>query len=295
MRGWRHPGQRVDDHAGPYSGSVRSEPPEQFQLPVDKGEIRGTIWPGGPEAAVLLHPGVGDRRCWEQVVPCLPDELTVITFDLRGYGESPSSPAPFTHLGDLMVLVERLAQGRSVWLVGSSLGGGVALDAAAEHPDLVRGLVLLAPAVSGAPEPSLDPDTAALVDEVEAAVASGTMDDAEAETRIWLDGTGPRGRVGGSARQLMLAMNRGIAQRGGPEDQGKSGLATWDRLESIGVPTSCACGDLDLPFLIERTAEVSRRIPKSRYQTIPGTAHLPYLEQPALVARLLAEAVIPPG
>ncbi|MHB1576897.1 MAG: alpha/beta fold hydrolase [Candidatus Dormibacteria bacterium] len=271
---------------------MRSGTPKQLRFPVEESEIRGTVWPGGPETVVLLHPGVGDRRCWEEMVPWLPDELTVIAFDLRGYGESPSSSVPFTHLGDLMLLIDLVANARSVWLIGSSLGGGIALDAAAEHPDRVSGLVLLAPAISGAPEPSLDPDTQTLVDELEAAVANGTMENAEAEARIWLDGTGPPGRVGGPARQLMLAMNRGIAEQGEPERQGESGLATWGRLESIDTPTSCACGDLDLPFLVERTEEVSRRLPRGRYQTIPGTAHLPYLEQPAQVARLIADAVV---
>ena len=77
--------------------------------------------------------------------------MTVVAYDGRGHGESPVSAAPFTHAGDLLAVLDRVGAGRA-WLVGASAGGGLA-------PDRVAGLVLLGTAVSGAPEPDLDPDT----------------------------------------------------------------------------------------------------------------------------------------
>ncbi len=280
---------------------VRRDHHNPFRYGIEGAEVTGDIWSARGPVVVLLHPGVADRRCWYQVVPLLPDELTVVAYDYRGYGDSPAAADSFTHLSDLVGVLDEVAGAEPVVLVGSSLGGGIALDAAAEFPDRVSGLVLLAPAISGAPDPTIDPATQRLVDEVEAATAARLMDAAEAEARIWLDGLGPSGRVGGPARELMLEMNRRIDASGAQEGAGASKLDTWSWLERIRAPTTVICGDLDLPFLLERSAEVCRRIPTARWITIPGTAHLPYLEQPATVARWIGEAVtaaarpMPPG
>jgi pimeloyl-ACP methyl ester carboxylesterase len=59
------------------------------------------------------------------------------------------------------------------WLVGSSQGGKIALDFTLLLPDRVAGLVLLAPAVSGAPDPEqADPDTERLSDLIDAPQAA---------------------------------------------------------------------------------------------------------------------------
>src|SRR5262245_29216382 len=64
----------------------------------------------------------------------------VIAPDLRGFGDRPLEPATFSHLRDVETLV-----GAPACVVGSSLGGRVALELALHRPDLVERLVLLAP------------------------------------------------------------------------------------------------------------------------------------------------------
>jgi pimeloyl-ACP methyl ester carboxylesterase len=68
-------------------------------------------------------------------------------FDMRGHGASSGDLADVT-LTDLVADARTVlrAAGPSI-LIGSSLGGLVAAWTAAEHPELVRGLVLLAPAL----------------------------------------------------------------------------------------------------------------------------------------------------
>jgi pimeloyl-ACP methyl ester carboxylesterase len=59
-----------------------------------------------------------------------------------------------------------------------------------------------------------------------------------------------------------------------------------------------ACGDLDVPFLVSRSRELAGRLPRGQHEVLPGFAHQPYLEQPALVAELITEAMAagrPPG
>ena len=135
----------------------------------------------------------------------------------------------------------------------------LAIDAALSHPDRIAGLVLLAPSVSGAPEPAeIDPQTERLVQLWEDAQTSGDLDEINRiEMWLWLDGpSAPEGRVAGAARKLALEMNAIALKNELPEESGKSGLAAWSRLEEITMPVIVACGDLDLPFVVSRSKEL---------------------------------------
>ena len=244
---------------------------------------------GAGPLVVLLHAGVADRRSWYAVAPRLADIGTVVAYDRRGFGDSPPSTRPFRHLDDLTAVLGRLGPERA-WLVGSSMGGQLALDAAVSSPDRIAGLVLFAPAVSGAPDPEqLDPDTQRLSDLLDAAFEAGDLEQANRlETWLWLDGpTSPEGRVAGPGRELALAMNGVVLDNAVPEEAGESGLNAWAQLEQIQVPTTIVWGDLDVPFTVEQSAHVAGRIPRSRQQRLSGMAHLPYLERPDLVADII--------
>ncbi|MCA5892841.1 alpha/beta hydrolase [Isoptericola sp. NEAU-Y5] len=103
----------------------------------------------GTGPLVVAVPGMGDlRSTYDDLVPALVAAgHRVVVTDLRGHGDSDTT---FTTHGDvatgtdLLALVEHLDAGPAV-LVGSSMGGSAAVWAAAERPDLVRGLALVAP------------------------------------------------------------------------------------------------------------------------------------------------------
>jgi len=115
---------------------------ERFILPREGCDLAGERWPGHAQLVVLLHEGVADRRGWHQMAERLAPQVTVVAYDRRGYGESPVSTAPFTHVGDLLAVLGQEGAERA-WLVGASAGGGLALDAALLAPDRVAGLVLI--------------------------------------------------------------------------------------------------------------------------------------------------------
>jgi pimeloyl-ACP methyl ester carboxylesterase len=111
-----------------------------------EGRIAYTVEGSGP--LVVLVPGMGDlRSTWRDVAPALLAEgYRVATIDLRGHGDSDTT---FTTHGDpatasdAIALVEHL--GGPAVLVGHSMGAGSVTLAAADHPDLVAGLVLAGP------------------------------------------------------------------------------------------------------------------------------------------------------
>src|SRR6478672_5484744 len=258
---------------------------ERFDVSRGGTTLAGERWPGGSPTVLLLHEGVADRRGWAQVAGLLAPELTVVAYDRRGYGQTPPGTEPFSHLDDLLAVITHASAG-PVWLAGASAGGGLALDAALAAPGRVAGLVVMGTAVSGAPEPELDAATKRfepLLDEAYSARDAGEIN--RLETWLWLDGPAqPEGRVGGAARKLALDMNAVIVGHGDDEDRGGSGTGAWDRLGEIRVPVTVACGDLDVPFLVSRSRELADRLPRGQHEVLPGLAHQPYLEQPALVA-----------
>jgi pimeloyl-ACP methyl ester carboxylesterase len=250
-------------------------------------------WGELPAKLVLLHPGVADRRCWHAVVPEIEPLGTVVTYDLRGYGHSPRCSGSFSHLDDLLTVLDSVASA-PVWLVGSSLGGGIALDAAVAHQDRIAGLVLLAPAVSGASEPELDPETERFDRRMGLAEAGGDQEELNRLTTwLWLDGPlASEGRVPGPARELATEMIAAVNRNRSPEPGGTSGVDAWSRLKEIQIPVTVACGDLDVPYLVSRSEELAARISGARFQSLHDTAHLPYLEAPAAVARIVVGAMV---
>jgi len=105
---------------------------------------------GGSGPLVVLVPGMGDLRgTYRFIAPALREAgYRVAAADLRGHGDSDATFATYDDVetaSDLVALIKEL--GGPAVVVGNSMGAGAAVIAAAEHPDLVRGLVLVGPFV----------------------------------------------------------------------------------------------------------------------------------------------------
>ena len=262
---------------------------------IDAGDARLSAdrWDGPGRPVVLLHAGVADRRSWYATADALAGVGPLVAYDRRGFGETPPGAGPYRHVDDLVAVLDQTT-GAPAWLVGSSMGGQVALDLAVTRPDRVAGLVLFAPAVSGAPEPgTLDAATLRLSDMLDVAVSAGDVAEINRlETWLWLDGpAGPEGRVAGPARELASAMNAVVLGNGVPESAGAAGVDAWALLGRVTAPAVVACGELDVPFFARQGEELAGRLPNARYEPLPGMAHLPYLERPKVVADLIRHAI----
>ena len=109
----------------------------------------------GP-AAVLLHGQPGNGGDWLPVAERLRERMRVLAPDRPGYGASGRGPAGIrANAAALIDLLDRL-EIESAVVVGHSLGTGVALAAAIDHPRRVRALVLAAPVAPSIPPATLD-------------------------------------------------------------------------------------------------------------------------------------------
>src|SRR4051794_23555950 len=87
-------------------------------------------WSGAGAPIVLLHAGVCDRRCWREGGARLGAAGGhVVASDRRGFGDVPPTSGPFRHVDDLIAVLEAASPDAPAWLVASSMGGQVALDA----------------------------------------------------------------------------------------------------------------------------------------------------------------------
>ncbi|MHA7283247.1 alpha/beta fold hydrolase [Arthrobacter sp. TMS2-4] len=263
------------------------------------GELAATRWPGPGPAVVLLHAGVADRRSWTAVAHALQgDGLDLISYDRRGYGDTPAAADPhsFTHVDDLLRIIDDLALDR-VLLVGNSMGGALALDTALLHPHRVGGVLLIGAAVSGMTDEDTpfdwEPDTASAPLMARADDPTATDEDRiGALAHLWLDGPeAPEGRVAGEARVLFGTMNRKILASAAPDSAGSGGVDAWTRLGEVSVPALCTWGELDLPCDVPFYEETARRIGQGSGRVLPGVAHLPGLEQPSLIATMIRNVV----
>lgn len=300
---------------GPGAGGIPEPEPAPFVVSRPGTALAGERWGDHGPVVVVLHEGVADRRSWRPVARLLAPRATVVAYDRRGFGQTPRSREPFSHLDDLLALLDALAEAGSdqgqaadgdgtgtgtgtgssgpVWLAGTSAGGGLALDAALSAPHRVAGLLLLAPGVSGAPEAELDPHTARFDRLLDEATATGDLAEVNRlETWLWLDGpVQPEGRVGGPLRALALEMNGIALANEDPENAGASGVDAWSRLGEVACPTIVAYGDLDVPFLVDRCHQLAQLIPGAELRRIEGAAHLSELERPDAVAELVVDLI----
>ena len=237
---------------------------------------------------LFLHEGITDSGCWDRQWETFPAAHRAIRCDLRGFGHTPLPPEPYCHAQDVLDLLERLDPG-PLAIVGSSMGGRVALELAVARPDLVRRLVLVAPG---------DPDhewsaAAEAYDEAETAAAEARDAEAFAEVNLafWVDGPNRRpGDVDPAVREHVGAMlRRGLELQ----------IDTYDDAEeSLLVPdVSSRCAELDIPVLVVVGTEdqpdmqvigrrFAQRIPGARWAALEGAAHVPMLERPVAFDRL---------
>jgi pimeloyl-ACP methyl ester carboxylesterase len=202
---------------------------------------------------VFLHGLSASSRWWRAVLPLLGGREARL-LDLPRFGRT------FRPDGATDWLAAQIEGEAPVVLVGHSMGGLVCARLAAERPELVHALVLIAPA--GAPElRSL------------ASYAKGLA-------RTFL-----------SARPGLLRTIAEDAIRTGPEALLHGALfATGAGFAGeVRAPTLLVWGARDRLMPVELAADWQRAIPGARLEVIESAGHVPMVEAPSAFAACLLE------
>jgi pimeloyl-ACP methyl ester carboxylesterase len=107
----------------------------------------------GDPPLLLVHCWTCDHTFLAPQAQYFSKRHRVVSVDLRGHGESDKPEQAYTVAGfadDLLWLCEQLAVTRPV-VIGHSMGGNVALDLAAQHPDFPAAIVMIDSCIVPAP------------------------------------------------------------------------------------------------------------------------------------------------
>lgn len=255
---------------------------------INRGDFRMAVQHAGEGvAAVFLH-GFGlDARSMAPLASTLANRYHVILPEWRGHGASRCPPRDDLYRynllrDDLKALLDALKIERA-HLIGHSMGGQIALMLALSAPDRVLSLTTLGAGPCRAVNTDRERNTWN-----QAAEYYGT-----ATAPKLLRGLCAMCRVSENAR-AKPPLAQLFAKARGPE------LAAMIRGAFLNVESNeIACTGLKPPALVmagvddldwfAHAERLARLIPGSRWAAIPDAGHLPHLEQPDAVAKLIGE------
>jgi pimeloyl-ACP methyl ester carboxylesterase len=249
---------------------------------------------GEGRALVFLHPGLWDRRTWDDQFELFANRYRVLRYDARGYGRS-SRPEPgvgYSHVRDLLRVLDDAGIDRAA-LIGCSMGGAIAIDFALEHPERVVALVLVAPGLGGfegTPEEEARWDAwhAERQPPIDAAIQAGELERAQ-DLRLqtlWAQlGTddGPGRRI----REIAFDNLHELTM----DESGEEGLdpPAFARLGEIAVPTLVLPADHDPPEMGSICSTLAQRIPDARLFAIRETDHVVNVRRPPEFNRVVLD------
>lgn len=241
-----------------------------------------------PKATVVfIHGFPFNKDIWKQQMTALPDQIQGIAYDVRGHGKTSSGHGYFSvdqFAKDLLDLIKFLKL-KKVILCGISMGGYIALRATEISPETIYGLILC--------------DTNSLADSNEgklnrfAQIETIMSKDLQAFTDAFIkkifspDTFQNKPKAVDFIRQVILqnkeknvcATLLALASR----------TDTTTSLDSIKVPTLIIRGEKDQVISNEHVEILHQHIKKSTLSLVPGSGHLPNLENPEQFNSLMNE------
>jgi len=246
---------------------------------------------GNGSPFVMIHAGVADSRQWNNEFAFFANKYRVLRHDLRGYGKSEPVDGEFSHMGDLVAVLDALEFHEPLIMMGCSMGGGLAMDFALTNPSRAKALIMVCSAPSGL---ELDVPTPAKFAEVEKAFEAGDLDlTCELETQIWFDGADrtPE-QVNQEMRALLYEMNRKAlayeAMKLGNRLPNTETLA-FDRLADLKIPVLVIVGAHDVPYIQGAADYMAENIPSAKKVKMEDAAHLPNMDHPEEFQRIVSD------
>ncbi|HEX7751855.1 MAG TPA: alpha/beta fold hydrolase [Novosphingobium sp.] len=243
------------------------------------GERRGPENDASP--LVLVHGMGGQRHDWDRLVAALPADWPLIRYDLRGFGASDADEAlPYSHTDDLLALLDAQGVERAP-LLGLSMGGGVALNFALDHPERVSRLALISPALVGW---EWSHEWKALWRGVSQPARAGDL--ALARERWWLHPMFALARQSDAAAELRAAIEA-YHGRQWVRDNQRDALPDIDRLHTLAPPTLLLTGAHDVADIRLIADVIAGAAPDVARVDHADAGHMLHLERPREVAETL--------
>ena len=257
---------------------------------------------GSGPVLLLLHGIAGSARGWDAVVPTLAEHCRVIAPDLLGHGESAKPRGDYSlgaYASGLRDLLAALGVDAAT-IVGHSLGGGVAMQLAYQHPELCERLVLVSSGGLGREvTPVLRAATLPGAEWVLPVIAHRrVLDAAAALHRVaarlpGLDrpalreiGRGYASLVDTGCRQAFVHTARSVIDVSGQRVDASDRLYLAQEL-----PTLVVWGRRDTFIPVAHAAHFAELVPTARVEIFERAGHFPHIDEPARFAATLLDFV----
>jgi proline iminopeptidase len=267
-----------------------------FEVRTSDGSLHGhTAGRGSP--ALLLHGGPGLPDYLEGCSAELANLFTTIRYTQRGVAPSTVGP-PYsieTHMEDALAVLDAFDL-EQAWVIGHSWGGHLALHLAVAHPERFHGIVCvdtLGASPDALPEfrenlrRNLSPDESARIAEIGEREEAGELTEEElleAQRILWPHyffdpATAPRPLTDTIGLECFVDTGASIQEH--------FELGTLAKgLRKVRMPALFAHGIAD-PLPVSCSVDTAKLIRKARVARIPRAGHLPWIEQPGFLNRML--------
>ena len=239
----------------------------------------------GPRDApvvLLLHGFGASLQTWDDWTTALQDHWRVIRLDIPGFGLSgPAVNQDYSDAADVARVIALLDQlgVQQVIIAGHSMGGRIAWNLAAAHPERVSKLVLLAP--DGFPDPKAKSDKT-----YEVPTLMGLMPYSLPQWALRMGGVAPAfadqrkltPQLMQRYHDMVLAPGvRGAMLERMRQTRNSDPVA---RLQSIQVPTLLLWGEKDAFIPVSNAQDYLKAMPQARLVTLPAVGHVLHEEAP---------------
>jgi non-heme chloroperoxidase len=225
---------------------------------------------------VLLLHGLGDSwHSYELILPRLPETIRAIAPSQRGHGDS-SRPATGYRLRDLAADVAAFMDAlalESAIVVGHSMGSVVAQRFAIDHPDRLRGLVLVGSFASMPKNPAVRELWDSVVSKLTDPVDPGFVREFQQSAVARPLPPGFFDTVVRESQKLPARVWQGVVEGALRDD-------VSEELDAIAAPTLIVWGDRDKYSLRSDQEAQTAAIEGARLVVYHGAGHAPNWEEP---------------
>jgi 3-oxoadipate enol-lactonase len=230
----------------------------------------------GDGAPLLLIHGLGmSGQLWRYQEAALAPNYRGIAVDLRGFGRSdrPNGPGAYAieEMGRDMAAVVRAVAGGRAHILGTSMGGFIALALALTEPALCRSLVLCHTAA----RMSMPDDVLASRVEALGRMSMGEYGRLVASQALEVQSPELFDRVAATIAANDRASYTQVLR------EGLWGFDVTDRVPEIRIPALVVVGERDRVIPPSEGRALAAQLPRAELVTIPGVGHLGYAERPA--------------
>jgi len=241
---------------------------------------------GHGEPLILLHGYAGGIAYWLPTVMGLKHGFDIIAVDLPGFAGSAHEPAPDSIAGYGKAVIELMDQlgVKKASIMGFSMGGMIAQQAALDYPERVRTLILYGSSAIGDLPHRFEPWEAAIQrierDGVEATTektSSTWFVEGDSHPYFPLCREAGRGANKESCIRVMRAMQK---------------WSSLDRLKELKMPTLIIVGDKDRSTKPSDSILLWENIPGSQLCILPNCAHGTHVEKPDLFNKVICDFLV---